>query len=726
MPKNSKVTQREHSNEPVTESVADLLAGEEPMDYKRSVLNMGAAQPAKNKDMENPAEIDDRPAWNNKLQYILAQIGYSVGLGNVWRFPYLCQKNGGGAYLVPYFILLLIIGIPLFFLELAVGQRIRRGSIGVWNYICPRLGGIGFASCIVCFFVGLYYNVIIGWSIFYFFKSFQSPLPWSECPLITNGNVTIVEPECEKSSATTYFWYRDALNISDNINDGGGLNWRMTLCLLSAWFIVGLCTIKGIQSSGKVMYFSSLFPYVVLVCFLIRSLLLRGSIDGILHMFTPKLEKMMETQVWREAATQVFFALGLGFGGVIAFSSYNKKDNNCHFDAALVAFINFFTSILATLVVFAVLGFKANVMNEKCVITNSEKIIGYLNSDVLSHDLIPPHINFSHLTASDYAEMYTVIKTVKEDHFKELGLDTCQLEDELNKSVQGTGLAFIAFTEAMTHFPASPFWSVLFFLMLINLGLGSMMGTMEGIMSPIVDTFKVRKEFLTISCVLIAFAIGLIFVQRSGNYFVTMFDDYSATLPLTIVVILENISVSWVYGTKKFMQELTEMLGFTPYRYYYYTWKYISPLAMAILLVTSIVQLGITPPGYNAWIKDTATEQFVIFPGWALGTTIALIVVGILPIPIIFIIRHFHLVSDGSNTLSVSYKRGRMMKDISNLDDHDETRFILSKVPSETPSPMPTHRSYNGPDSISPMEMTAANGRYGVGYLTAGTPESEL
>ncbi len=77
---------------------------------------------------------------------------------------------------------------------------------------------------------------------------------------------------------------------------------------------------------------------------------------------------MLEPQVWREAATQVFFALGLGFGGVIAFSSYNKRDNNCHFDAALVSTINFVTSILATLVVFAVLGFKANVMNEKCVV----------------------------------------------------------------------------------------------------------------------------------------------------------------------------------------------------------------------------------------------------------------------------------------------------------------------------------------------------------------------
>ncbi|RXM27579.1 Guanine deaminase [Acipenser ruthenus] len=117
----------------------------------------------------------------------------------------------------------------------------------------------------------------------------------------------------------------------------------------------------------EVMYFSSLFPYVVLICFLVRALLLKGSVDGISHMFTPKLEIMLEPKVWREAATQVFFALGLGFGGVIAFSSYNKRDNNCHFDAVLVSFINFFTSVLATLVVFAVLGFKANIMNEKCV-----------------------------------------------------------------------------------------------------------------------------------------------------------------------------------------------------------------------------------------------------------------------------------------------------------------------------------------------------------------------
>lgn len=726
MPKSSKVTQREHSNEHVTESVADLLALEAPMDYKSSQMSMnvgGGGPPPIGKQPDISPDLEDgRPAWNSKLEYILAQVGFSVGLGNVWRFPYLCQKNGGGAYLVPYFILLLLIGIPLFFLELAVGQRIRRGSIGVWNYVYPRLGGIGVSSLIVCGFVGLYYNVIIGWSIFYFFQSFQYPLPWSECPIRRNGSQAIVEPECEKSSATTYFWYRETLNITSTIADSGGLNWRMTLSLLGAWIIVCLAVIKGIQSSGKVMYFSSLFPYVVLFCFLVRGMFLKGAVDGIAHMFTPKLEIMLEPQVWREAATQVFFALGLGFGGVIAFSSYNKRDNNCHFDAVLVSVINFMTSILATLVVFAVLGFKANILNEKCIVDNAEKILGLLNSNVLSHDLIPPHVNFSHLTSDDYAEMYKIIKYVKEDSFAQLGLEQCLLEDELNKAVQGTGLAFIAFTEAMTHFPASPFWSVMFFFMLINLGLGSMIGTMTGITTPILDTFKIRKEILTVGCCIVAFLCGLLFVQRSGNYFVTMFDDYSAGLPLTIVVILENVSVAWIYGTKRFVQDLEDMLGFKPCRVYFYLWKYVSPVCLIVLISASVVEMAINPPGYNAWVQDLASERFQSYPPWALAMCFALVIAAMLPLPLVFIARHFNWLPDGSNKLSVSYRKS-LTKDTSNLED--ETRFILGKNPSEAPSPMPGHRAYLGPGSTSPVELitnsTSISG-YGSSYQTNPAP----
>lgn len=726
MPKNSKAVKRE-LDEDVTESVKDLLSNEDACDdsFKKSSLIVGQEEDGKEeRDAEEGSDGDEeRPAWNSKLQYILAQVGFSVGLGNVWRFPYLCQKNGGGAYLVPYLILLVVIGIPLFFLELAVGQRIRRGSIGVWNYISPRLGGIGFASCMVCFFVALYYNVIIGWSLFYFSQSFQQPLPWHECPLVKNATSTYVVPECEKSSATTYYWYREALNISNTISEGGGLNWRMTLCLVVAWSMVCLAMIKGIQSSGKVMYFSSLFPYVVLICFLVRALLLKGSVDGIRHMFTPKLEIMLEAKVWREAATQVFFALGLGFGGVIAFSSYNKRDNNCHFDAVLVSFINFFTSVLATLVVFAVLGFKANIMNAKCVALNTKKIVGFLGNEI-SPEMIPHHINFSHVSAEDYQQMIEIIKGVTESDYPRLGLDSCSIEEELNKAVQGTGLAFIAFTEAMTHFPASPFWSVMFFLMLVNLGLGSMFGTIEGIITPIVDTFKVRKEFLTVGCCLLAFCIGLLFVQRSGNYFVAMFDDYSATLPLLIVVILENVAVAWVYGTDKFFEDLKDMLGFTPFRFYYYMWKYVTPLMLILLLCSSLIQLAMTPPSYSAWIQDLASEKSLSYPPWGLAVCISLVLAAILPVPVVFALRYFNIIDENAGGLSsVSYKKGRIIKESDRADEDDDASLIAAKSPSEAPSPMPGNSIYRKQSSGVPDADMAPNGRYGIGYLMADMPD---
>ncbi|ELK02540.1 Orphan sodium- and chloride-dependent neurotransmitter transporter NTT73 [Pteropus alecto] len=631
MPKNSKVVKRELDDE-VIESVKDLLSNEDSADdaFKKSELIVDV-QEEKDTDAEEGSEVEDeRPAWKNKMQYILAQVGFSVGLGNVWRFPYTCQKNGG-----------------------------------------------------------------------------------------------VVEPECEKSSATTYYWYREALNISSSISENGGLNWKMTVCLLAAWVMVCLAMFKGIQSSGKIMYFSSLFPYMVLICFLIRAFLLDGSIDGIHHMFTPKnqdlkltvelmflpmfdmapskgdfntmLEIMLEPKIWREAATQVFFALSLGFGGVIAFSSFNKRDNNCHFDAVLVCFVNFFTSILATLVVFAVLGFKANVVNEKCIAENSKMIVTFLKMGNISQDIIPHHINFSAVTAEDYHLVYDIIQKVKEEEFPALHLNSCQIEDELNKVM-------------------------MFFLMLVNLGLGSMFGNIEGIITPIVDTFKVRKEIFTVIYCLVAFCIGLIFVQRSGNYFVTMFDDYSASLPLLIVVILENIAVSFVYGIDKFMEDLRDMLGFAPNRYYYYMWKYMSPLMLLSLLISSVVNMGLSPPGYNAWIEDKASEEFLSYPTWGMVVCFSLVVLAILPIPVVFIIRRCNLIDDSSGNLaSVTYKRGRVLKEPVNLEG-DDASLIHGKISSEMSSPNFGKNIYRK-QSGSPSLDTAPNGRYGIGYLMADMPD---
>ena len=128
-----------------------------------------------------------------------------------------------------------------------------RGSIGVWNEIHPYLGGVGFASVVVCFLVGVYYNMIIAWCFYYLFASFQDPLPYSECPMV---NMTIKE-ECRLAGRTQYYWYKNALDTSPSIEESGGLTWHLCLVLLLAWVVVFLCTMKGVQSAGKVTLFTA-------------------------------------------------------------------------------------------------------------------------------------------------------------------------------------------------------------------------------------------------------------------------------------------------------------------------------------------------------------------------------------------------------------------------------------------------------------------------------------
>ncbi|MBB6682400.1 hypothetical protein H4O20_13195, partial [Aequorivita sp. 609] len=224
-------------------------------------------------------EAGDRPKWDNKAQYMLTCVGFCVGLGNVWRFPYLCQSHGGGAFMIPFLILLVFEGIPLLHLEFAIGQRLRKGSMGVWRTINPYMLGVGIASMCVSFLVSLYYNTIIAWVMWYFFNSFQDPLPWSHCPI--NENRTGFISECEKSSPVDYFWYRKTLNTSPAIDETGGLQWWMILCLISAWGVLYVCCIRGIETTGKAVYVTSTLPYLVLTIFLIRGLTLKGSVDGI-------------------------------------------------------------------------------------------------------------------------------------------------------------------------------------------------------------------------------------------------------------------------------------------------------------------------------------------------------------------------------------------------------------------------------------------------------------
>uniref|UniRef100_A0A8D0A4K5 Transporter n=1 Tax=Sander lucioperca TaxID=283035 RepID=A0A8D0A4K5_SANLU len=569
-----------------------------------------------------------RPKWDNKVQYLLTCIGFAVGLGNVWRFPYLCQIYGGGAFLIPYLIALVFEGLPLLYLELAIGQRLRMGSIGVWNSISPLLGGVGIASMLVSFLVGIFYNTILAWVLWYLFHSFQNPLPWSQCPL--NDNLTGYNVECEKSTPVNYFWYRETLNITPDIETSGSLQWWLVICLASAWCVVYICFIKGIESVGKAVYVTATFPYLVLTIFLIRALTLPGATDGLVYLFTPDWEILKNPQVWLDASTQIFFSLSVAFGGLIAFSSYNEERNNCERDAVLVGVINSATSLYASIPIFAILGFKATTAYNSCIKGNILALTNYFE------------FSEQNITVENYDHWLKYLNQTSPGEVASLDLTHCDLQTFLDQSASGTGLAFIVFTEAVIEMPGSQIWAILFFVMLFSLGLSSMFGNIEGVLTPINDLKLVPKwipkELLTgasIIC-LVAFLTALIFTLGSGNYWVEVFNSYVGSVPLLIIAFFEITGVIYVRGMKNFSEDIYFMTGNRPNIFWKACWMVISPLMLLVVLIAYVVVQAQTTPSYPTWNPAYVSKSRVLtWRYWVFAIIILLCVLPVISIPLV-------------------------------------------------------------------------------------------
>ncbi|CAG0899686.1 unnamed protein product, partial [Cyprideis torosa] len=379
----------------------------------------------KPKKVKGSQKIHKRPEWANKAEFVLACVGFAVGLGNVWRFPYLCYKNGGGAFLIPYFVFLLGAGIPLFVLEVGLGQYLSEGGISAWR-ISPAFKGVGYGTTIICFWLNIYYVVILAWSNLYFVFSFTTgPLPWSTCNNWWNTDKCFVihsnttgKFQSDIVDSTVEFWENRIQKMSTGIGDFNFINWELALSLLFSWIVCYFCIVKGVKSTGKVVYFTATFPYVMLFILFIRGVTLDGAWEGIVYYLSPDMSALLKPQVWMDAGTQIFFSYAIALGCMIALGSYNKFHNNFLNQCYFICLLNSATSIFAGLVIFSVLGFMAKVMD---------------------------------VPISKVAD-------------------------------SGPGLVFIAYPRAVAEMPAAPVWSVLFFFMIFLLGLDSQFVGMEGFM----------------------------------------------------------------------------------------------------------------------------------------------------------------------------------------------------------------------------------------------------
>uniref|UniRef100_A0A8C5E4F9 Transporter n=1 Tax=Gouania willdenowi TaxID=441366 RepID=A0A8C5E4F9_GOUWI len=478
-------------------------------------------------DKETPEEAaPPREKWANRWEFLFSMAGEIIGLGNVWRFPYLCFKNGGGAFLIPYIIFLIFGGIPVFFLETALGQYTSQGGVTAWRKICPMFEGIGFASQVIVFYLNIYYIIILAWGIFYLINSFKYPLPWTTCENYWNTDDICVDYVC----VCAHIYRHRVLRMSTDM-PLYKVHWDLALCLLLAWVVCYFCIWKGIKSSGKVVYFTASFPYLMLVILFFRGVTLPGASEGLRYYLQPDLRKLVDPRVWVDAGTQVFFSYAVCQGVLTALGSYNKYNNNCYRDCLALCCLNSATSIFAGFTVFSVLGFMA-------------------------YDLDVP---VEEIVAS------------------------------------GPGLAFIAYPKALAMLPGSSFWAVLFFVMILLLGLDTQFVCVESMATAITDLFPHRlrrpgaREILVLVIAVICFILGLPFISEGGIVLFQLVDTYGPSgTTLLIIACFETIVVAWVYGVDRFYDNIEDMIGYRPFPVLKYCWLFVTPF---ICLVSCIVQV---------------------------------------------------------------------------------------------------------------------------------------
>jgi NSS family neurotransmitter:Na+ symporter len=447
-----------------------------------------------------------RITWGSQIGFLFAAIGSAVGLGNIWRFSYMAYENGGGAFLIPYFVALLTAGIPLLILEFGLGHKKHGASSLAFAKIGRGFEWLGWWMPVFATFgIMLFYTVVIGWCVNYVFYSFN--LAWG------------TDPQA--------FFLKDFLNLSSGVFQLGGIPFHLLASLASVWFITWFICFRevnhGIEKACMIF-----MPLLFLLTLILVGwgLTLPGASEGIKWYLTPDFSKIANWEVWIAAYGQIFFTLTLGFGVMIAYSSYLPKRTDIVKNAIITSLTNCFYSFVAGFAVFSVLGY---------------------------------------MSVKSGLPIEKVVKS-------------------------GPTLAFVAYPQAISLLPFfRELFGIIFFGALVIAGISSGISLIEAFSRAVTDKFDLKRErVVTVLCAM-GFLGSLIFASGAGLYWLDIVDHYINQYGLVLAGILECLVVGWFLKAHVLRTHINAVSDWNINRFWNFAISILTPGILFVILISNLL-----------------------------------------------------------------------------------------------------------------------------------------
>ncbi|MDH4240046.1 MAG: sodium-dependent transporter [Phycisphaerae bacterium] len=463
---------------------------------------------------------EQRESWGTRGGFVLAAIGSAVGLGNLWGFPYKLYSYGGGAFLIPYILALVVVGIPVMVLEFSIGHYTQRAAPDAFKRGHRRFELVGWWGIILAFVIVTYYPVILAYCFSFLWYSIVGIFNGGELPWAGKG-IEGVENAKQFFNDT----YLGKIDIEDARFYLGSIRSNIVLPLVITWVAMYFCIFKGVRLVGKIVWLTVPLPWLMLLILAVRGLTLEGSMQGLAYYLDPVWSELAKPITWRYAVGQVFFSLSLAYGIMITYASFLHRKSDLNNNAAIISIADFATSFVAGLAVFATLGGMAFVTQQ--------------------------------------AGHAVTVETVAES---------------------GPSLAFVAFPYALAQLPYSAWFSFIFFFALITLGLDSAFSMTESILASIVDKTGWPRSIVLPLLTVVGFTFGLLFVTKAGfNWLGTIDGFVNGTWGIAFMGLLECIVIGWLWRVGTLRRHANSRSDWQLGRWWDYLIRLVIPILLGTL-----------------------------------------------------------------------------------------------------------------------------------------------